>query len=384
MTMTRGAIVLLAAAAALVQLERRAAACGGFFTEVSSSSVATMSDIRVLFVSQPGHVDQYVQIGYSGSATRFAWVYPVPGNPDVAEVKDSPFARLEEHTRPKITIYTHHGSDGGGGCAGFGCAGDAALGGDGTREAPPAVRVWQTGQVGAFDYAVITATNVSDMLGWLSSNGFAVSSKANELFAHYIAQQWFFVAMKVSVTRPQAEVPSTTVVRFGYTASEVRYPLRMVSLSPAALTSLEIYILSTEPLSPAAPFNAVQIDPETLVATSPTTHNYDEAFAATLEAGGLRALVREYNTRVDASVAVSLVGALSLGSSPVLTRLRTRWSADAMDQDLLFVPDAAPFTVVPDYHLNYQPAEMASFPPVLAAAAALWLLRSLLRRRSAR
>ena len=313
--MTRGAFVLLATAALLVQLERRAVACGGFFSEVSSSEVMAMSDIRVLFVSQPGHVDQYVQIGYSGSATRFAWVYPVPGNPDVAEVKDSPFARLEESTRPKITILTRHGSSGGG--AGWGCGGaaDAKMGGgDDTREAPPAVRVWQTGQVGAFDYAVITATQASDMLGWLNSNGFAVPPKANNVLAHYVAQHWFFVAMKVSVTQRQADVPSTTVVRFGYTASEVRYPLRMVSLSPAALTSLEIYILSSEPLSPAAPFNGVQIDPATLHATSPTTHNYDAAFAATLQAGGLRALVREYNTRIDTATANQLVDGLALAA----------------------------------------------------------------------
>jgi hypothetical protein len=370
-------LLAITLAVAIVAAAGPAGACGGFFSSTENADVVAMSDIRVLLVSTAGHVDQYVQIAYKGSATRFAWVYPVPANPEVVEDKDLSFAKLDELTRPQITI-TSHGSSGEGG-GGFGCgsAGDAALKGGDENVVPPTVRVWQTGQVGAFDYAVITATRFDDMVNWLNTNGFSVPDPAADVLNYYVQQGWFFVAMKVSVAKQSGDIPSTTVVRLGYAASDVRYPLRMASLSASKETSFEVYVLSTEPLAPASPFVVAQIQPELLRALSPSTHNYDELFASLLAANGPRTLVREYQQTVSASGIVARFPA----TSGYLTRLRTVLTPSAMGEDLVFTYDAAAPTVSPVYHLAYPATQGASFPPELLAVAALWLVGRLRRTR---
>jgi hypothetical protein len=372
------AVSLVATIAAAANPAR---ACGGFFSSTENADVVAMSDIRVLFVSSAGHVDQYVQIAYSGAATRFAWVYPVPANPEVAEDRSVSFATLDELTRPKITVRTNYGSHGSSG--GFGCGGAASADKGGLDEhvVPPTVRVWQTGQVGVFDYAVITATRIDDMVGWLNTNGFAAPAPAAAVLDHYVQQGWFFVAMKVSVAKQvSGDVPSTTVVRLGYAASDVRYPLRMASLSASKETSIEIYVLSTEPLAPVAPFVAVQVQPSALHALSPTTHNYDQVFAGLLTSNGPRALVREYQQLVSAAGVVSGFPA----TRGYLTRLRTVLTASGMDQDLRFDYDPSAPTIDPVYQLEYPvpQALRSAFPPALLAMAGLWLLRRSLRRRS--
>lgn len=321
--------------AAFVQQPRAARACGGFFAETNQTEVVAMSDIRVALVRTPGRVDQYVQVGYSGSVTDFAWVYPVDGNPDVvAEVKDSPFAGLEEATRPRITITTVH-DDSGGGFTGCGGAADDSSGLGGYKD--NSTKVWQSGQVGAFDYVVITATTADDMLDWLNKNGFKVPTAARSVVGHYVTLGWYFVAMRVSVKAASSgDVPATTVLRLGYPAKEVRYPLRMVSLSPAAKTSIELYLVTSTPnaeLTPTAPFKMAYVQRDKVVATSSTTHNYETRFAQALAASGPRTLVKEYSSTAWDPAALKW-SYVPKGSS--LVRLRTSLGPDAMDEDIVF------------------------------------------------
>jgi len=366
-------------AATLPALPREARACGGFFTETNSSEVAVMSDIRVLLVQSPGSVEQYVQVGYDGRATRFAWIYPVTGNPQVSEAAQPPFAELETVSRPRVTITTPH--DGGGG-GGLGCGSADATAGlreDG-QNADPSVQVWQQGQVGAFDYVVITATTPDDLLGWLNTNGFAIPPQTQGVIGHYIALKWYFVAMKVSVSAGATpNVPSTTVIRLAYDATEVRYPLKMVSLSPAAATSVEIYLVQTAPgqqLVPAAPFAAVTINPAEVTATSETTHTYEQAFDKAESQGGRRALVLEY---ASTGWSPSLAHLTGVPTGSALTRLRATFAPDDMDQDLIF--SSRPHVEVSSqYQLTYVPAQAAAAPLALLILLLAW--RGLRRRRS--
>lgn len=351
----------------------RAAACGGFFTEVNSADVATMSDIRVALVKDQGRVTQYVQVGYSGSATRFAWIYPVPSLPDVAEDTNDILAKLEQATRPRITIYTPHSSSGGG----FACGADDAAGGPDGRDVSPPVQVWQTGQVGAFDYAVVSASAAQDLLDWLNQNGFAVPSSTSDVVGYYLSRGWMFVAMKVSVAAASAAgVPSTTTVKFSYDATEVRYPLKMVSLSPAASTSLELYLVTTTggmELGAESPFVTLDIDAAKVVATAPDTANYDEVFTATRAQAGARGLVREFSGAPWAAVA-------GLPSYATITRLRTTFDADAMDQDITFVErQHTPVSAV--YELHYDENAAAAAPPLLVLLLLLWRWRARRLRR---
>lgn len=350
-------------------------ACGGFFSETNSSEVATMSDIRVLLVRSGTTVEQYVQVAYGGAATSFAWIYPVQGNPQVSEAAASPFEALETVTRPRVTITTPSDEGGGGG---FGCGGaaDVAAGSkNGGEGLGPEVEVWQKGQVGAFDYVVLTATKADDLLRWLNDNGFSVPAETTGVINHYIAQKWYFVAMKVSVKSTNAAIPSTTVVKLRYQASELRYPLKMVSLSPAAETSVAIYLALEDQRSqlvPVAPFKAVTVDRDAVKATSSSTHTYEQAFDDAERRAGPKGMVLEYaSTSYDA-------GALSfLPPASSLVRLRATFGPDEMDQDIRF--ETRPhIEVSSEYSVVFDPAQTAAAPPIALLALLAW---GLLRRR---
>lgn len=376
MTLT-SCITALAVAGLLPFTSSDARACGGFFTEVQSSEVAVLSDIRVVLVQKPGQVDQYVQVAYDGKVDRFAWVYPVAGNPEVREASDSPFEKLEEITRPRVTIQTIHDSGGGG----FGCGSAMDGAARGPEQVDPTVQVWQRGQVGAFDYVVISATKVEDMLDWLNQNGFGVPAGAANVVGHYIGLGWFFVAMKVSVQHlGDGDIPSTTVIRLTYAANEVRYPLHMVSLSPSTKTSVELYLVSTEPemeLAPQAPFGAVPIDPEALTALSPSTHNYEQVFESTLQQQGSRGLVIEYSGTGWSPSEAHLDG---VPAGAVLTRLRGVFDAAAMDQDLVFA-HRSHSAVSSSFDLTYDPDRAAAAaPPALLLLLLGWRLWQRRRR----
>jgi hypothetical protein len=381
-SMIRRRTLTLAAVTAAVLLAAPgiARACGGFFSETNTSEVTVMSDIRVLLVKSGNNLEQYVQVAYTGAATRFAWIYPVASNPKVSEAAKSPFDALEEVTRPRIMIHTMGeagGGGGGGGC--MGDDGDAALRGGNEQVVDPSVKLWQKGQVGSFDYVVLTATTSDDLLTWLNTNGFAVPAKTKQVVGHYVAMQWYFVAMKVSATAGSASsVPSTTVIKLAYSATEVRYPLKMVTLSPAPATSVELYLVDTDgskQLVPTAPFTATAIDQAAVKPTSETEHTYEAAFNAAEAAGGRRGLVLEAATT---GWQPSKAG-LSIPSGSSLVRLRASFGPDDMDQDLVFVeqPHAE---VSSTYNLDFFPSQGAAMPWLLLLAVLGWRVRKAIVR----
>ena len=381
---------------ALLLGPQSARACGGFFGEVNATStVVAMSDIRVLLVRQrglgdlgntPDRLHQYVQIAYQGDAGRFAWVYPVSANPEVTEATSSPFAALEESTAPRITIHSVSSGSGGGG-SGCGCLGGdddgSALRGGGDEAVPPTVKVWQSGQVGAFDYVVLSATASQTLVDWLHNNGFAVPTSATPVLDHYLSMAWLFVAMKVSVQKVTGQVPSTTVVRLSHPIAAdapITYPLRMVSLSPDKELTLEIFVASAGGVTPRAPFATVQVPATKLKALSARTHNYDTVFGETARSGP-RVLVLEYASS-------SIDGAIArvpdrVPGNPVLSRFRAVLTPSAMDQDLLFDRGGTE-SFMPSYRLEFggsPDARPAGLPGPLAGLALVWLAWRTLRRR---
>ena len=78
-----------------------ARACGGFFcTTFPMNQVAE----NILFVQGEGTVTTHVQLLFSGSASDFAWILPVPSVPDLAVSHNQIFARLLRTTRPGFQL----------------------------------------------------------------------------------------------------------------------------------------------------------------------------------------------------------------------------------------------------------------------------------------
>src|SRR5436190_23723845 len=76
-----------------------ALACGGFFTP---GTPLDQNIERIIVAAAPGSMTVYEQINYTGSASDFAWVLPVPSVPKLDTTPVSTFRSLDQQTVPRF------------------------------------------------------------------------------------------------------------------------------------------------------------------------------------------------------------------------------------------------------------------------------------------
>ncbi|MDD5308913.1 MAG: DUF2330 domain-containing protein [Deltaproteobacteria bacterium] len=325
-----------ALAAALVSactaslLAPAALACGAMFSSTTSESeIIDMSDQRALLVSHDGRVDQFVQIAYEGNPSEFAWVYPFPAQPTLEQVRSDLFEQLDEGTRPRFWITSPSSEDPGCDCLPMMGAGASARGGAGDGiDAGLPVQVWGNGEVGVFDYVIITAVSVDDMLAWLDDNGFRAPAGADAVLKHYVDLGWFFVAMRLSPGTSADEVTAT--IRFSYLSDALTYPLYMSSISAASDLGVLLYVLAPHRMDAAGGYATLEIRDRVGVVDETTT-NYESQFDGAIAEAGGRAFVVEYaNSGTEVRDMLWGVEGIPDGAGELfLTRLRTVVSAGA-------------------------------------------------------
>ena len=93
------ALLLLPAVMHLSGLQ--AHACGGFFCgNFPMNQVAE----NILFVQGEGTVTTHVQLQYSGEASDFAWILPMPSVPELAVSHNQIFNQLQFATQPGFQL----------------------------------------------------------------------------------------------------------------------------------------------------------------------------------------------------------------------------------------------------------------------------------------
>src|SRR5687768_15708658 len=87
-------------------LSSLAHACGGFFCNGLVVTPVYQAAERILFQIDPSDqtVRMSVQITYAGDPTEFAWIVPVPAEPDLSTDVDDVFDMLADATRPTFTL----------------------------------------------------------------------------------------------------------------------------------------------------------------------------------------------------------------------------------------------------------------------------------------
>jgi len=355
---------------ALIAGNQSAEACGAFFVSTEETQLADMSDQRVLLIySDEGIVHHLVQVAYEGKPSSFAWVYPFPAQPEIAEASESIFSQLDSLTRPNFTITTDYGSDDeGGGC--IGCLPGAAMGSkegymDASADTP--VTVWNTGQVGIFDYAIITAVTVDDMLNWLNDNGYNAPSSANSVLEHYVQLGWYFVAMKINAESVPTMTSKTSVLRFTYPYSSMVYPLYMSSISSSSNVGVIIYVVAGHRIqtSSSGTYVTREIPRNEVKATSSNSTNYDELFSKIINDAGGRAFITEYATDEIEELLRSNDLLPYTDMNLFLTRLRTNMRPSLMDNDVIFSFAPSDEELNSSFHLYYPPKEDAGVGYIL-------------------
>jgi hypothetical protein len=117
-----------------------------------------------------------------------------------------------------------------------------AFGGGGPGVAPATVHVLSREAVGAYDTAVLSATDARDLRRWLDGNGFHAPETIDPVVAQYVAEGWVFVASRVRA--PAADgVRRVHPLAFTFPAKDAAYPMRLTGATNDTL-GLDLYVFS--------------------------------------------------------------------------------------------------------------------------------------------
>jgi hypothetical protein len=236
---------LLALALVLIPLD--VLACGLFFPTISASPT-TMDAQRVLMVWKANTVDVHVSVRASTEKADFAWVLPVSDKPELALGSIETFTALETLTKPQIEIEPEgSGSpdDGSGFCNSS--MGGVMAGADfssGKSAAPVQV---ESGNIGDYEYDIVKADTVEEMITWLEEDGYAIPEGAEATLAPYVAASMSFVWVKLA---ERSDLPSLTDLQPIILTvprsvnSKLSFPLALSASSASGTMGTQIYTLA--------------------------------------------------------------------------------------------------------------------------------------------
>jgi hypothetical protein len=247
---------LLAALSGPVAIALPADACGGLFCR---RAPVDQNGERILFAADGKMVTAYVQIQYQGSAEAFSWIVPVPTTPKLSVGSDAMFTALRATTRPQFNLdLTTEGE-----CkqTGGNIPGVASQAVSKSAARAPGVEVVNREQVGAFDAAVLDATDAEALKKWLRDNDYEVPAKVDPLLDPYVAGKYKFVALKLANKATTGDI-QPIVMR--YESTKPGIPIRLTGVAATPDMNVFVWVLGQKRAVPEnyrhAQINEARID----------------------------------------------------------------------------------------------------------------------------
>jgi hypothetical protein len=193
-------------------------------------------DQMALLSWQDGQETMLLQVSFAGQDPDFAWLVPLPAEPQVEEGPFGVFSDLQALTarlelRDEIWLSRDSGLE------------EKGVQLSAPTEAGTGVSVLQWKQVGLLETTVLTARKGWELEFWLTDHGYTVPPGAATLFDGYLQKGWVFLAMRVNV-RPLLMEEGSPVeglvqpLLLHFSSPEWVYPLRISALngSPSQIT----------------------------------------------------------------------------------------------------------------------------------------------------
>lgn len=231
--------IVLAGALGVMSAPDPAEACGCFAPPTVGEPVVQAGE-RIVFAHREGKVVAHIQIQYQGDARDFAWLLPLPAEPDLRLGTEELFSRLEETTGPKFTL-TQTSGDGCGGGIGCGAAAAAFSRGD---AAPPMMEeagvAVKESSAGPYDWAVVRADEKQPMLDWLADNGYFVPAGTQEAIDPYIRPGAYFLALKLQAGQSLGDLQPVVVE---YASERPMIPIILTSVAANPDMGILVWVL---------------------------------------------------------------------------------------------------------------------------------------------
>ena len=268
----------LAAFLSLMLSVPAARACGGFFcTTFPMNQVAE----NILFVQGEGTVTTHVQLLYSGEASDFAWILPLPSVPELAVSHNDIFTRLQWATQPFFQLNFQEDD-----CGFPIMVLRAAVPTDLAEEG---VEVVLQEQVGPYDTAVITSEDPQAIVDWLGDNGYQLGDLGVSLLTPYVDDDFYFLALKLAA---ESEVGDLQPIAMTYAAERPGIPIRLTAVATVPDLGVRAWVLADQRAIPQN-YLHVQIN-EALIDWWSGGFNYPDVVTQAADEAGGQAFVTDY------------------------------------------------------------------------------------------
>ena len=268
----------------------RASACGGLFCSNPSQPVNQTAE-RIVFSSESdGSVTAIIEIRYTGTAARFAWVLPVAGSPAVGVSTTAALDRLQRATNPTYQLTTTvegQCRDSASGVFTANAGGAADTSAAASDAGMSRVTVVDSGAVGPYDYVVIhvdpAATPLATVaVDWLNANGYFVQATGSELLEPYLATGMNLLAFRLT---SGADVGSIRPVTVGFGPGLASIPIRPTATAAEDDMGGLVWVLGPARAVPVE-YASLELDEALINWLNPSSTYADVVTQAANESGG--------------------------------------------------------------------------------------------------
>jgi len=198
----------------------------GDYEIYSSSQVAVMKKI-------PGgeELSILVKAVWSFDYNGFAWIVPVPSEPQIEEVDEQLFTDLAYMSAP---VYA------GGGCSPF-ARGDyydieMRLGDD-------YLDIVSYHTIGFLDAVVLHTNHADSLINWLAGNGYSILDNAHDMLSDYIERDWqYFFCARFDTTLIETYYQNVGV-KITFATNNLVYPMKISALSSQVDVQVFLYVI---------------------------------------------------------------------------------------------------------------------------------------------
>jgi hypothetical protein len=250
-------LLAAALAATLAAATAPALAGGAYFSRAAEAPSSRVQQAYLIHFD--GWETLCLQSDYRGPTEDFAWVIPVPSQPEVSLSESGTLTALEKKTRPTVIVSNSRKPSSSRGCAAPG----------GPIQGQPSelsVAVLQSMTIGKLDAEVLQPRPAANgqvpggaaLLAWLESHGYKVPQSATPILQDYIDRGFFFVAIKFSRAEIWKGAPADVKVgEFPGVAVQLRfqtdrpfYPLAISAVDAAAEEEILLFTVAQHRLAP--------------------------------------------------------------------------------------------------------------------------------------
>jgi hypothetical protein len=220
-----------------------ACGCGGY---IPRDGDAFVSQEQAL-LRWDGQTEQIVMtLGVLGSSKEAAVILPVPSRATVKLGDAQLWSELNDLTRPIVRYEKRWELPF---FAGAGAPAPAAA-------APVQLLSRQT--LGPFEVSNLAATDASALVDWLKQNGYALSPGLAQTLGPYVAQGWFYVAVRLQPGAGDSLKGSLDPLWVTFQADKLVYPMR-ASANAREPETVTLYVLADHRVQKSEDFGRSQV-----------------------------------------------------------------------------------------------------------------------------